>query len=106
MGMKYKYKTKPYDHQDDVLRKSWSKTNWAYLMEMGTGKSKVCIDNASLLFQLGKIDTFIVVAPKGVYRNWANLEIPIHMPDDIDRTIATWKSGANKSERNILEDLL
>jgi len=106
MEMKYKYKTKPYDHQDDVLRKSWDKINWAYLMEMGTGKSKVCIDNVAILFQMGKIDTFIVVAPKGVYRNWANLEIPIHMPDDIDRTTAIWKSGANKSERQVLENLL
>ena len=106
MDINYHYKTKPYQHQDDVLRESWSKTNWAYLMEMGTGKSKVCIDNASLLFQMGKIDTFIVVAPKGVYRNWANLEMPAHMPDNIDRTVAIWKSGANKSERKLLEKLL
>ena len=66
MAMKYKYKTEPYKHQDDVLRKSWSEVNWAYLMEMGTGKSKVCIDNASLLFHMNNNDTFVVVAPKGV----------------------------------------
>ena len=108
MDIKYKYqhKTSPYHHQDDVLRKSWDKINWAYLMEMGTGKSKVCIDNASLLFQMGKIDAFVVVAPKGVYRNWAALEIPAHMPDTIDRVVAVWKSGANKSEKKLLEDLL
>ena len=106
MAMKYKYKTEPYKHQDDVLRKSWSAVNWAYLMEMGTGKSKVCIDNASVLFQTGKIDTFVVVAPKGVYRNWANLEIPAHMPETIERVVAIWKSGANKSEKKVLEDIL
>ena len=106
MEMSYEYKTKPYKHQDDVLKTSWPQTNWAYLMEMGTGKSKVCIDNAALLFETGKIDTFVVVAPKGVYRNWANLEIPAHMPDRISRKVVTWKAGANKSERTALEDLL
>ena len=89
----YKYKTRPYQHQDDVLMHSWDKTNWAYFMEMGTGKSKVCIDNAVMLRERGEIDTFIVVAPKGVYRNWANLEIPAHMPDRVrdDCLISVWR---------------
>ena len=106
MNKKYQYKTKPYQHQDDVLWQSWAMTNWAYLMEMGTGKSKVCIDNAALLFEAGKIDTFVVVAPKGVYRNWANLEIPAHMPDRIERTVVIWRAGANKSEKELLMGLL
>ena len=106
MELKYKYKTKPYNHQRNVLEGSWNEINWAYLMEMGTGKSKVCIDNASLLFLRNEIDTFVVVAPKGVYRNWANLEIPAHMPDGINRTVVVWKSGANKSDRQSLNDLL
>ena len=89
----YDYKTKPYQHQDDVLKLSWDKTNWAYFMEMGTGKSKVCIDNAAMLAERKLIDTFIVVAPKGVYRNWANLEIPAHMPDRVrgECLVAVWR---------------
>ena len=89
----YKYKTRPYQHQDDVLMHSWDKTNWAYFMEMGTGKSKVCIDNAVMLRERGEIDTFIVVAPKGVYRTWATLEIPAHMPDRVrdDCLISVWR---------------
>ena len=61
--MEYDYKTTPYQHQDDVLKASWDKVNWAFFMEMGTGKSKVCIDTASILYERGEIDTFIVVAP-------------------------------------------
>jgi SNF2 family DNA or RNA helicase len=97
--MNYDYKTKPYKHQDDVLRVSWDKTDWAFFMEMGTGKSKVCIDTASMLYEAGKIDTFIVVAPKGVYRNWANLEIPAHMPDRVteDALIAVWRPNPPKA---------
>ena len=43
--MNYKFKTKPYKHQLTALEKSWNKENYAYFMEMGTGKTKVLIDN-------------------------------------------------------------
>ena len=101
----YEYKTKPYQHQHDVLMLSWDKESWAYFMEMGTGKSKVCIDNAAMLQECGEIDTFIVVAPKGVYRNWANLEIPAHMPDRVrkDSLIAIWRPTP---PRALKQDLL
>ena len=39
----YRFKTKPYAHQINALEKSWDKEEYAYFMEMGTGKSKVCI---------------------------------------------------------------
>jgi len=45
--MNYKFKTKPYGHQLDALEASWNKEVFAYFMEMGTGKSKVLLDNAS-----------------------------------------------------------
>ena len=104
--MKYDYKTKPFSHQADVLKKSWDKINWAYFLEMGTGKSKICIDNAAILFERGEIDTFIVVAPKGVYRNWANLEIPAHMPDRIERDVVVWRPDPTKTHKQALNDLL
>ena len=43
--MNYKFKTKPYKHQLTALEKSWNKETYAYFMEMGTGKTKVLIDN-------------------------------------------------------------
>jgi hypothetical protein len=47
--MLYKFKTKPYAHQEKALEMSWDKEVFAYFMEMGTGKSKVLIDNMSML---------------------------------------------------------
>ena len=47
--MNYKFKTKPYAHQLTALEKSWNKENFAYFMEMGTGKTKVLIDNLAML---------------------------------------------------------
>ena len=48
--MNYKFKTKPYAHQITALEKSWNKAHFAYFMEMGTGKSKVLIDNIAMLY--------------------------------------------------------
>jgi superfamily II DNA or RNA helicase len=54
--MNYKFKMKPYKHQLTALEKSWNKETYAYFMEMGTGKTKVLIDNAAMLYDKGKID--------------------------------------------------
>ena len=75
-------------------------------MEMGTGKSKVCIDNVALLYERKEIDAFVVVAPKGVYRNWARLEIPAHLPDHIDRLVAIWNPSPTKTQKSLLKSLL
>ena len=48
---KYKFKTKPFDHQLIALDKSWDKKVYALFMEMGTGKTKVIIDNIGILKQ-------------------------------------------------------
>ena len=52
--MNYKFKTKPYKHQLTALEKSWNKETYAYFMEMGTGKTKVLIDNLAMLYDKGK----------------------------------------------------
>ena len=62
--MKYKFRTKPYKHQLTALEKSWDKDEYALFMEMGTGKSKVLIDNIAMLYDKGKINSAIIIAPK------------------------------------------
>ena len=83
--MNYKFKTKPYAHQMTALEKSWNKETYAYFMEMGTGKTKVLIDNAAILYDKGKIDGLLIVAPKGVIGTWYNQEFPTHLPDHIEK---------------------
>ena len=51
-----------------ALEKSWNKQNFAYFMEMGTGKTKVLIDNMSMLYDKGKVDGALIIAPKGVIK--------------------------------------
>ena len=64
--MNYKFKTKPYAHQMTALEKSWNKETYAYFMEMGTGKTKVLIDNLAMLYDKGKVNGALIIAPKGV----------------------------------------
>ena len=98
--MEYKFKTEPYAHQLKALGASHNKENYALFMEMGTGKSKVLVDNIAMLYDKGKINAALIVAPKGVYRNWERQEIPIHMPDHIVHNVVTWSPAATKKQQN------
>ena len=104
--MNYKFKTKPYEHQLDALEDSWNKEVFAYFMEMGTGKSKVLLDNAAILYDKGEINALLLIAPKGVYKNWYDSEIPTHLPDHVDKKIVLWKtSDKSIKQKKILNTL-
>ena len=94
----YKFKTKPYEHQLTALEKSWDKTEYGYFMEMGTGKSKVLVDNMAMLYDKGKINGAIIIAPKGVYRNWYSQEIPNHLASHIQPTMVLWTALTSKTK--------
>jgi SNF2 family DNA or RNA helicase len=80
---KYNFKTKPFKHQLKALEKSQGKQCFAYFMEMGTGKTKVAIDDVVNLYLEKKIDTVVVIAPNSVYQNWIN-EINMHAGCDVN----------------------
>jgi len=103
--MNYKFKTKPYVHQLTALEKSWNKETFAYFMEMGTGKTKVLIDNASMLYDKGKINGLLIVAPKGVVGTWYNQELPTHLPDHIENVTVLWQANITKTQREKLDSL-
>tara|TARA_R110001583_G_scaffold1701_2_gene13116 strand:+ start:680 stop:2113 length:1434 start_codon:yes stop_codon:yes gene_type:complete len=103
--MNYPFKTKPYLHQLAALDRSWEKIEYAYFMEMGTGKSKVLIDNTAMLFDAGKLQGLVIIAPKGVYRNWSAKEIPIHLPEHIPSRIGVWSSRLTKEVKDELNNL-
>ena len=103
--MNYKFKTKPYKHQMTALEKSWHKETYAYFMEMGTGKTKVLIDNMSMLYDKGKIDGALIIAPKGVVKTWYEQEIPTHLPNHIENVTVLWQSNITKTQQEKLETL-
>ena len=103
--MNYKFKTKPYAHQITALEKSWNRENYAYFMEMGTGKTKVLIDNAAMLYDKGKINGVLIIAPKGVVGTWYNQEIPTHLPTHIENVSVLWQSNITKEQSRKLGTL-
>ena len=103
--MNYKFKTKPYAHQTTALEKSWNKKVFAYFMEMGTGKTKVAIDNIAMLYDNGKINGVLIIAPKGVYKNWYSQEIPIHLVDHIHPKTVLWQAMINQKQQKLLDTL-
>jgi SNF2 family DNA or RNA helicase len=98
------FKTEPYDHQREAFDASAERVNFALLMDMGTGKTKVDIDSMALCFEKGIIDFAIIVAPKGVIRNWVP-EIAAHLPERIEREIVLWRPSLSKAHRKELMDL-
>jgi len=105
MTVNYKFKTNPYDHQRTAMDHAGSKDAYGFFMEMGTGKSKVLIDNLGTLFLEGKCNFALIIAPKGVYRNWVAKEIPEHMSDDVPHRVIRWVSSPNKKQKQELNSI-
>jgi len=74
-------------------------------MEMGTGKTKVLIDNLAMLYDKGRVDGALIVAPKGVIGTWYNQELPTHLPNHIENVSVLWQPNINKKQKEKLDTL-
>ena len=99
MAVNYEFKTEPYDHQREAIKRAGQNKAFGFFMEMGTGKSKSLIDNLGQLTLSDNVNFALIIAPKGVYRNWVTKEIPQHLPDMIHRRVIRWVSAPNKNQR-------
>ena len=103
---RYPYRNKPFTHQAAYLQRFWQHREVALFAEMGTGKSFMLINNAALLYDRGDINGMLIVAPKGVYRNWYKSEIPKHMPEHVPYKMACWTPSPRKAEKQEMEGML
>jgi SNF2 family DNA or RNA helicase len=103
---KYPFKNKPFLHQAAYLQRFYKHAQVALFAEMGTGKSFMLINNAAMLYDKGEINAMLIVAPKGVYRNWYSSEIPKHMPEHISYKMACWNASPRKAEKEEMENML
>jgi SNF2 family DNA or RNA helicase len=104
--MHYEFQTKPYQHQKDALAKGWSREGFAYLMEQGTGKSKVLLDDIAVNHEAGKVDQAMIIPYKGVYAEWATDEMMQHWPDRIPKRIHLWRGMNTAREKREWEVFL
>ena len=101
----YPFKNKPFAHQAAYLERFWNRRVAALFADMGTGKSFMLINNIALLYDKGKINAALIVAPKGVYRNWVDTEIPKHLPEHVVHRMAIWAASPRKAEKLALDRL-
>ena len=64
--------------------------NFAYLMEMGTGKTITAIMDLMSLHHYQDVDNCVILAPKSVYRNWYKEITEFVAPDKTKYAISTW----------------
>src|ERR1051326_2394817 len=79
--MRYKWKTKPYEHQVHAVRKMLKRgrRGVALLMDPRTGKTKATIDWLSILAQGEAIDRAVIICPNRVIDVWVT-EFHTHSP--------------------------
>lgn len=99
----YRPTVAPFAHQASALARGWRKRNFAYLMEQGTGKTKVALDNAAMLLEAGAINGLLVLAPKDVHAQWVNEQMPVHWPArHRTRTVVWSQSTATRKQARAL----
>ena len=64
--------------------------NFAYLMEMGTGKTITAIMDLMTLHHEKGVDNCVIFAPKSVYRNWYREITEFVAPEKTKYAISTW----------------
>lgn len=101
----FQFRTTPFQHQLECFNTMAGSTFFALFMEMGTGKTKVLIDDAVRLYQAQEIDRVLVLAPNGVHSQWADKEIPIHSACD-DWEATAYYSSLRKKALSDLESRL
>lgn len=103
--MDFVYKTPPFEHQRRLFEATWHLPYRGHLWEQRTGKSQTVLVTAAQLHATGKINALFILAPNGVQRNWAHEEIPLHLPDWVDRYTAVWGTEGTKKKEAELEKL-
>jgi len=107
--LQYKFKTPPYDHQLVGMGAMLNhfrrgEKEFALLMEMGCGKTKVLLDCSSYLYDNGYINGILVICPNGVKGTWKK-EIEIHMADHVDRNVVIWTGQKTKKHEEELRSV-
>lgn len=89
-GKSYKPAQKLLAYQERELDRGWARESFAYLWEMGLGKSCVTCANVGRLWTADAIDAVLIVAPNGVHEQWAEEQLPEHLSKSIKVDVQVW----------------
>jgi hypothetical protein len=118
--VKYVPRLPPRKHQTRALElarapKPIATDAFAYLMEMGTGKSKVVCDEFGERVYAKDLRDLLIIAPAGCYRNWTEDASPEELgefhkhlaPELWEKLVwCRWTSGMNSQRKNELRYML
>lgn len=99
--------TKPFKHQLEALQNCYDKTYYGLFMEMGTGKSKIIIDETVNLIAEEKINCVLVIAPNGIHEMWAE-QYGIHAPRGFSSraTIQIYRSKNGTKQEAVTREII
>jgi SNF2 family DNA or RNA helicase len=58
-----------------------------------------------MLYDKGKVDGALIIAPKGVIKTWYEQELPTHLPNHIENVTVLWQSNITKTQQEKLDGL-
>ena len=58
-----------------------------------------------MLYDKGKVNGALIIAPKGVVGTWYNNELPTHLPNHINNETVLWKAAITKKQQEKLDTL-
>jgi SNF2 family DNA or RNA helicase len=93
----FEFLTQPRAHQLREWERHRAERNWALFHEQRTGKTKIVLDEAAWNYHQGNIDTLLVIAPKGVHRNWITDEVPAHLHPSTNYCALQWTGAGTKA---------
>ena len=99
------YETLPYEHQREALELMWGETNFALFMEMGTGKSKIIVDETVNLIERDLINCVVILAPNGVHANWEE-QYQLHGKQSSRWQVQVYKAKYGKKQENVTRDII
>jgi SNF2 family DNA or RNA helicase len=92
------------DHQKEGLFISVYRKAFAWYLEMGLGKTALSIANFCILWMEKKIDAVLILAPKGVHKQWIGEEIPKHIDPKVPLNNTLWTSGTYYLSEDLKKD--
>lgn len=101
--MKYQFKTKPFEHQANALKKIYKSVDGhAIFMDPGTGKTKIAIDSIAAFVNSGSVKKVLVLCPINALSVWPK-ELDIHSPIIGDVWVRPEKGNSSQKAQAFLE---
>ena len=95
--------TEPFEHQREILQRSWKRPHWALCMEPGTGKSWIVIQTLALHYALGQLRGALIIAPNGVHENWEE-QFALHLGLTVPLRFMAYRSSRRLAQELTLDN--